>query len=93
MKKKLLVILIISFSCLFGSAQTENEVTILFLLPFHLNEYESYLSIKSSAEIHQVTQFEMMGFWLGVKLALQEYENSDKIINVLVRDAVTDLRA
>jgi len=93
MKKNLLIILVASFSCLFGSAQTKNEVTVLYLLPFHLNESANYSSIKSSAEIYQLKQFEMMGFWFGAKMALQEYENSNKKINIIVRDAVTDLGA
>jgi hypothetical protein len=41
--------------------------------------------------MHQVQQFEMIGFWLGAKMALQEYKSSDKTINVIVRDAVTDV--
>jgi hypothetical protein len=93
MKKNLLIILIASFSCLLSSIQAKNEITVLFLLPFHLNEDANYLSIKSSTEIHQMLQFEMMGFWLGAKLALQEYENSDNTINVIVRDAVRNVKA
>jgi len=93
MKKKLLIIVIALFSYIFGSAQSKNEITILYLLPFHLNESASFSSIKSSIEIHQVKQFEMMGFWLGAKMALQEYENSDNKISVIVRDVVTDVGA
>jgi len=60
-------------------------------LPFHLNEgFIPNTSFKSRVEIEQVRPFEMMGFWIGAKMALQEYENSDKKINVIVRDAVTD---
>ena len=91
MKKKLLIILICSFSTFFCNAQNTNEVTVLYLLPFHLTEIsEIYTSFKNSSDINQVKQFEMMGFWLGTKMALQEYNNSDKMINVIVRDAVTD---
>ena len=92
MKKKLLVI-VISLTCLLANAQSNNEVTILYLLPFHLNEEVNYASLRTSAEINRVKQFEMMGFWLGAKLALQEYEHTDKEINVIVRDAVTDVRS
>jgi hypothetical protein len=91
MKKNLLIFLIASFSYLLGSAQVQNEVTVLYLLPFHLNESIDDSSIKNSTEIHQKEQFEMMGFWLGAKMALQEYENSNKRINVIVRDVVTDV--
>jgi len=94
MKKKLFLIFILSFSYLLGNAQNTSEVTILYLLPFHLNEsFEKHSSFKNSAEINQIRQFEMMGFWLGAKMALQEYEHTDKKINVIVRDAVTDVKA
>jgi hypothetical protein len=93
MKKNLFIFLIASFSYIFCGAQNNNEVTVLFLLPFHLNESADISSIRNSSEIHQERPFEMMGFWLGAKMALQEYENSDKTINVIVRDAVTDARA
>lgn len=79
--------------CLFGNVQSKNEVTILYLLPFHLNESVNYTSLRSGADINQVMQFEMMGFWLGAKMALQEYEYTDKRINVIVRDAVRDITA
>jgi len=88
MKKKLLAV-VISLLCLLGNAQSKDEVTILYLLPFHLNEGVNYASFRNSAEINQVRQFEMMGFWLGAKLALQEYEYVNIEINVIVRDAVT----
>ncbi|MCL2289793.1 MAG: hypothetical protein FWC34_03695 [Bacteroidetes bacterium] len=94
MKKKLFLVFIVSLYYLFGNAQSENTVTVLYLLPFHLNEAPvRHSSFKSSAEIHRVKQFEMMGFWLGAKMALQEYEHTDKKINVIVRDAVTDIKA
>ena len=32
----------------------------------------------------------MMGFWLGTKMALQEYEYANKKINVIIRDVGTD---
>jgi len=92
MKNSLILFLIASFSYFFVNAQPKKEVTILYLLPFHLNEMAMpYSALKSSEEIHQVKQFEMMGFWLGAKLALQEYEYTDKQVNVMVRDVVTEI--
>jgi hypothetical protein len=58
-----------------------------------LNENTDFSTVKTSIEIHQIRPFEMMGFWLGAKIALQEYENGEKQINVIVRDAVTDVKA
>jgi len=91
MRKNLLILLITLLSHQICCAQRTNEITVLYLLPFHLKENPVYSSFKSSAEIFQVKQFEMMGFWLGAKMALDEYQNSNKIINVIVRDAVTDI--
>ncbi|MCL1850474.1 MAG: hypothetical protein FWF70_03570 [Bacteroidetes bacterium] len=91
MKKKLFFLLCVLSFILSGISQTKNEVTILYLLPFHLNEgFISTSSLKNSTEIHQVKQFEMMGFWLGAKMALKEYESTDKKVRVIVRDAVKD---
>ena len=92
MKKNLLLILIVLISYQFCCAQTKNEVTVLYLLPFHLKGTPVRSTFKSSAEIYQVKQFEMMGFWLGAKMALQEYKNSTRKINVIVRDAITDVQ-
>ena len=89
MKKKLLIILIASLSNILCNAQSKEEVTLLYLLPFHLTEITDISSsIKNSSDINQVKQFEMMGFWSGTKLALNEYNLSNKKINVIVRDAV-----
>ena len=91
MKKILLLTFAFFLSFFIGNAQEKNEVTMLYLLPFHLNEGNvNPLSIRTSAELHQIRQFEMMGFWLGAKMALQQYESSDKQINVIVRDVVTN---
>ena len=94
MKKNLFLILCVIISFFYGYSQNNNEITILYLLPFHLNEgVVPQSSLRNSAEIHQVKQFEMIGFWLGAKMALKEYENTDKTINVIVRDVVTDKNA
>ncbi|MDR0207469.1 MAG: hypothetical protein LBI45_09475 [Bacteroidales bacterium] len=91
MKKIFSFILIFYFTFLIGNAQHKNEITILYLLPFHLNEGNvNPLSLRTRAELHQIRQFEMMGFWLGAKMALQKYENTDKQINVIVRDVTAD---
>ena len=94
MKKNLLIFFIISIFSLPVNAQSKNEITILYLLPFHSQENLARVSsLKSSSEIYQIKQFEMMGFWQGAKMALQEYNYSDKKINVIVRDVVTDVTA
>jgi len=78
----------------FAKTQANNEISILYLLPFHLDEgFINISSFRSIDEIHQFRQFEMMGFWLGTKMALQEFENGNNKVNVIVRDAVTDKHA
>jgi hypothetical protein len=92
MKKKLFLFLILIIFSFNGYSQPTNEITILYLLPFHIDAAMLHPSVlKNSAEIHQVKQFEMMGFWLGAKLALKNYENTNKKINVIVRDVVKDV--
>ena len=94
MKEKLFLLLSILITSFYGYSQNNKEITILYLLPFHLNEENiASSSLRSSADIHQMRQFEMMGFWLSAKMALKEYENTDKTINVIVRDATTDKNA
>jgi len=94
MKKIKFLSFIFLFTLSYGNAQTQDETTILYLLPFHLNEYvDNYQIFRNSAEIYQTKQFEMMGFWLGTKMALQEYENTHKKINVIVRDVGTEVDA
>ena len=94
MKKKRVFIFIVSISYLLVFAQNKNEISILYLLPFHLNENSTKISsVKSSTDIYQVKQFEMMGFWCGAKLALQEYDNTNIKINAIVRDVTTDITA
>jgi hypothetical protein len=94
MKKQQFIILFVLFSCLLSNAQPKSKITVLYLLPFHLKESFDYnLSLKNSEEINQIRQFEMIGFWLGAKMALTEYAHSNKKINVIVRDAVTDQKA
>ena len=91
MKKKVFITFIIVLSYFLCFPQKKNEATVLFLLPFHLKE-ANYALAKSSAEINQMIQFEMMGFWLGAKMALQHYDNSNNKINVIVCDVGTDLK-
>jgi len=94
MKKRLFLLLSVLFPFFISNSQTNQEVTILYLLPFHLEDgYVVPEFLKNSDEIHEIQQFEMMGFWLGAKMALKEYEYSKKKINVIVRDAVTNKNA
>ncbi|MBP1673672.1 MAG: cwlS [Bacteroidetes bacterium] len=91
MKKGFLVILSLILSIQITLAQTHKEITILYLLPLHLDETIPDIStIESDMDIYEIPSFEMIGFWEGAKLALQTYEDSPYKVNVIVRDVTTD---
>jgi hypothetical protein len=91
MKKGFLSILF-SVCFLFVSfAQTPKEITVLYLLPLHLEESNIDISkIESDFDIYEIPSFEMIGFWEGAQLALKTYEDSKNKVNVIVRDISTD---
>ncbi len=91
MKKGFLFILFSFCFLIFSFAQTPKEITVLYLLPLHLEESNIDVSkIESDFDIYEIPSFEMIGFWEGAKLALKTYEDSQNKINVIVRDVSTD---
>lgn len=91
MKKGFLTILIYLSCGIFAFSQTQKEITVLFLLPIHLDESAvDIATIETDFDIYEIPSFEMMGFWEGAKLALQTYEDSEHQVNVIVRDVTTD---
>lgn len=91
MKKGFLYILFSFCFLIFSFAQTPKEITVLYLLPLHLEESNIDVSkIESDFDIYEIPSFEMIGFWEGAKLALKTYEDSQNKINVIVRDVSTD---
>ena len=73
-------------------AQTTEVKTILYLLPFFGNEFENYseYKVKSSVDIDNEPSFSLVSFWEGAQLALDEYENSDRRIDVIVKEVTYD---
>ncbi len=91
MKKTILVLLLCLLSMKFIFSQTVKEVTILYLIPFHLNDtLIDVNNINSDLDIYDIPSFEMFGFWEGTKLALESYQNSNINLKVIVRDVTTD---
>lgn len=90
--KKGFLYLLFSFCFIFYSyAQSPKEITVLYLLPLHLEESNIDISkIESDFDIYEIPSFEMMGFWEGAKLALKTYEDSQNKVNIIVRDISTD---
>ncbi len=91
--KKILIILYVVLLALPMRAQTiQPEVkTILFLIPFYSQQYnaEALLEVKSCDDLKKIASFQLMGFWAGAQVALEEYESENVRLRVIVRD-VTD---
>ena len=91
MKKSILTLLLVLLSLQNIYSQSPKEITILYLIPLHLSDSLIDINrIESDLDIYDIPSFEMFGFWEGAKLALQTYENSNKIVKVVVRDVATD---
>jgi len=91
MKNLILIVLLLLLSFQNGQSQSTKEVTILYLIPLHIDDSVIDINkIESDLDIYEIPSFEMMGFWEGAKLAIQSYENSNKIVKVVVRDVTTD---
>ncbi len=87
MKIKFFCILFIFSIFRFSYAQNQDHFSILYLLPLQINASEKDINAYSTElDIYADAQFQMLDFWKGAQLALQEYDMSDKQIRVIVRD-------
>ncbi len=73
-------------------AQTAEVKTVLYLLPFFGEEFDSYseFKMKSSVDVDNEPSFSLVSFWEGAQMALDEYESSSHRVNVIVRDITYD---
>ncbi|MBQ6070705.1 MAG: ABC transporter substrate-binding protein [Bacteroidales bacterium] len=64
------------------------EKTILFLIPFYSQSYSSQqvASIREYEDLAAVKSFQLMGFWAGAQVALEEYNQKNTELKVIVRD-------
>lgn len=85
MKKLLLffALTIVSFFNLYS--QNEKRYTILYLIPFDVNNYDSPY-IKEPEDMEKVRSYGLMGFWNGSQMALDEYEKKNVHLDIIVRD-------
>lgn len=91
MKKGFLILLSIFLFSHFTYAQSKKEITVLYLLPLHLEDSIIETGkIETDMDIYEVPSFEMLGFWEGAKLALKTLEDADFKVNVILRDVTTD---
>jgi len=67
---------------------SESAKTILFLIPFYSTQYDeaALLDITTSESVNTVNSFQLMGFWAGAQIALDEYDKRDVPLKVVVRD-------
>ena len=67
------------------------EYKILYLIPF---ESDSYMTpyVRECEDMEKVKSYQLMGFWNGAQMAVEEYGARDVTINVVVRDISNDER-
>ena len=68
----------------------KHEKTVLFLLPFHVENAGKAQVIKSESDIYANKSYEMFGFWEGAQAALDLYSKDYVKIRVIVRDVDVD---
>lgn len=83
------ILFLIVFTCLTGwSLLAQNEKTILYLIPFYSNQYndQQARSAKSESDMKAINAFQLMGFWNGAQIALDEFNAQGAHLKVVVKD-------
>lgn len=82
------VLLTMMVNTLFAQTERTGEKTVLFLIPFYTNQYDSQklAEVKASEDIEKISSFQLMGFWAGAQVALDEYEAAGVPLKVIVKD-------
>ena len=88
MKKYLSLILVLLFCGQMTAQNAEQSKTILFLIPFYSNQYDgaALANVNASESVNTINSFQLMGFWAGVQIALDEYDKKGVPLKVVVRD-------
>ncbi len=92
--KRVFIVLGLMFvlSCsMYAQNNVSEEKTILYLIPFYSTNYNPQVvsAIRDCDEIRNVSAFQLMGFWAGAQIALDEFNANNVHLNVIVKD-VTD---
>lgn len=76
---------------IFAQSSVSEEKTILYLIPFYSTKYDAQAvsSLKDCSEMKNVNAFQLMGFWAGAQVALDEFNANNVHLNVIVKD-ITD---
>jgi ABC-type branched-subunit amino acid transport system substrate-binding protein len=67
------------------------EYKILYLIPFETDSYTTPY-IKECEDMEKVKSYQLMGFWNGAQMALEEYGGRNMMIQVVVKDISNDER-
>lgn len=92
MKKIIAILLLAALSFpLWAQNSLAGEKTILFLIPFYSNKYDSQVlsNVKDCDDLKTIGAFQLMGFWAGAQVALDEFNAENVHLNVIVKD-ITD---
>jgi ABC-type branched-subunit amino acid transport system substrate-binding protein len=74
-------------------SQKALQKNILYLIPFHTDHTASInlSEIENDDQLESQPSFQLVGFWNGTKIALEEFKNDSVHINVIVRDITTNI--
>ena len=96
MRKTILsIVLLVSIALsAVGQSSLAGEKTILYLIPFYSKQYDDQAvsRVKESQDMKAINSFQLMGFWAGAQIALDEVNDDNVHLNVIVRD-ITDNEA
>ncbi len=90
--KSILVVVatfLLSIPLLFSTPR--DRATVLYLIPFHLQDTTTIVveEMANDSDIFALSPFEMMGFWEGTQMALEEFESENFFLKIIVKDLVT----
>ena len=85
MKKLVIFVLVMTLGLANILAQSDGRYTILYLIPFESDSYTSPY-VKECEDMEAVRSYQLMGFWNGAQMALDEYNAKGVSLNIIVRD-------
>ena len=84
--KKIILYIICSFAGIFALYAEPVECKILYLIPFESDSYNIPF-VKESEDMSKVRSYQLMGFWNGAQMAIEELRKDENIFfEVIVRD-------
>ena len=87
--KKIILYVMCVFAGISVVCAKPSEYKILYLIPFESDTYTTPY-VKESEDMANVRSYQLMGFWNGAQMALEEFRDRNVLINVVVRDISND---